>query len=47
VVKKRYAIEELPFYRESKTIDLKFSQYASRIASETENMTIPPQFSVG
>ncbi len=47
MVKKRYAIEELPFYRESKIAHLTLSKYASIIASESENMTIPPQFGVG
>jgi hypothetical protein len=35
------------FYRESKIIDLTLSKYASIIASEIKNMTIPPQFGVG
>jgi len=47
MVKKRYAIEELPFYRESKIAHLILSQYVSIIAAESENMTIPPQFGVG
>jgi hypothetical protein len=33
--------------RESKIIDLNFSKYASIIAAENKNMTIPPQFGVG
>ncbi len=47
MVKKRYAIEELLFYREFKMVHLTLSRYASIIAFGQENMTIPPQFGVG
>jgi len=47
MVKKRYAIEEPPFYRESKMVHWTLSKYASIIAFGQENMTLPPQFGVG
>ena len=40
-------MDTLSFDRDSKIIDLTLSKYASIIASESENMTIPPQFGVG
>jgi serine/threonine-protein kinase RIO1 len=40
MVKKRYTIEEVPFYRESKMVHLTLSKYASITAEETENITI-------
>jgi hypothetical protein len=40
-------MDTINFYRESKIIDLTLSKYASIIAAESENMTIPPQFGVG
>jgi len=40
-------MDTIIFYRDSKMIDLTLSEYASIIASEIKNMTIPPQFGVG
>jgi hypothetical protein len=40
-------MDTIIFYREAKIVHLTLSKYASIIASESENMTIPPQFGVG
>jgi hypothetical protein len=40
-------MDTLIFYRESKMVHLTLSKYASIIAKESENMTIPPQFGGG
>jgi hypothetical protein len=40
-------MDTLSFDRDSKIIDLTLSKYASIIAAESENITIPPQFGVG
>ena len=40
-------MDTLSFDRDSKIVHLTLSEYASIIASENENMTIPPQFGGG
>ncbi len=40
-------MDTLSFDRESKIVHLTLSEYVSIIATESENMTIPPQFGVG